>query len=245
MADDGTATGAQAERHHASLETAPPRPHPDTHEGATTADDPATTPAPDPDYGKDLSGLVPHVAVGGIWGTYGPPSFNMDPWGQTQGSGDSNPDVPPVSPISADLSSIRNAEKGLIAETKNLTFDYEWLRDKVFAAKDTVFGQHATVVEATDGAGRPLDKGIGMDKTSQQHSTKNGLPTGTGPSAIQPSAQNFANQINPAMERVLEQIANAIEILGEFTAGVNKAGQSYGYADRHSQFPDPPPSPVH
>jgi hypothetical protein len=45
--------------------------------------------------------------------------------------------------------------------------------------------------------------------------------------------------------RVLEQIANSCEILGQFTAGLNRAGQSYGQGDRQSRFPDPPPSPVH
>jgi hypothetical protein len=192
------------------------------------ADNPA---GDDPDYGKDLSGLVPNVAVGAPWnGQPGPPSFNQDPPGQDPGSGDPPP-PPPVSPLSVNLTSLRSAETSLISETTSLAADYENLRNKVMSSKDTVFGQSAIQTVITD----PGQAAGGGGSGGQEHK---------GPSPIQGKAQEFAGHLNPAQERVLEQIANSLEIVGQFTAGLNRSGQSYGAADRKAQFPDPPPSPV-
>jgi hypothetical protein len=187
----------------------------------------------DPDYGKDLSNLVPHVAVMQPWnGQPGPPSFNEDPSGGKSDSGDSPP-VLPVSPISANLMTLRTGEMSLTAATTSLIADYEELREKVMSVKDTVYGQNATITTHNDPSAAA--GGGGSGGMSEQH----------GPSDIQGPAHDFANSINPAQERVLEQIANSIEIVGQFIAGVNRSGQSYGMADRKSVFPDPPPSPVH
>ena len=194
------------------------------------ADDPA---GDDPDYGKDLSGLVPHVAVGAPWngGWAGPPSFNTDPPSQNSDSGDPPP-PPPVSPLFVNLLSLRNAEVSIIGETTQLVADYEDLRNKVMSSKDTVWGQNAIHSEYSDPG---LAAGGGGSGMPVEHK---------GPSAIQGPAHEFAGHLNPAMERVLEQIANSLEIVGQFAAGLNRCGQSYGAADRKSVFPDPPPSPV-
>jgi hypothetical protein len=191
------------------------------------ADDPKSN----PDYGKDLSNLVPHLAVSAPWnGNPGPPSFNdPPPPPQKPGSGDPPP-VPPVSPIAANLISLRSGEVNLISETQSLVADYETLRDKVFATKDTVFGQNAIVHDTA--VSNPAGGGAMSGGNS------------SGPSPIQGPAHEFANSLNPAQERVLEQIANSMEIVGRFIAALNQAGQSYGAADRKARFPEPPQSPV-
>jgi hypothetical protein len=197
-------------------------------EEATVAEDPKSN----PDYGKDLSNLVPHLAVPAPWnGQPGPPSFNTDPPQQDPAAGDPPP-VPPVSPIAANLISLRSGEMNLISEVQSLIADYETLREKVFATKDSVFGQNAIESVFTDPGQAAGGGGSGMPVEHK------------GPSKIQGPAHEFANSMNPAQERVLEQIANSIEIVGQFIAGLNRAGQSYGAADRKAQFPEPPPSPV-
>jgi hypothetical protein len=190
-------------------------------------------PKSDPDYGKDLWNLVPQLSVPAPWnGDPGPPSFNNDPPPGDPGSGDpAVPPVTPVSPISVNLTSLRGSEMNMISEVQSLVADYQALRDDVWATKDTVFGQnamvHGTAISNPAGGGAPSG---GNEKPS--------------PSPIQGPAHEFANSLNPAQERVLEQIANSIEIVGQFVAGLNKAGQTYGAADRKAKFPEPPSSPV-
>jgi hypothetical protein len=187
----------------------------------------------DPDYGKDLSNLVPHIAVAAPWnGQPGPPSFNSDPPPPKNGQGSGDPSwVPLVAPIAANLISFRTTEMSLIAKAQSLVADYETLREKVFATKDTVFGQQATEESFND----PGQASGGGGSGNSGH---------MGPSPIQEPAKEFANIINPLQERVLEQIANSLEIVGQFIAGLNKAGQAYGYVDRNAHFPEPGPSPV-
>lgn len=182
---------------------------------------------PDPDTGKDLSNLVPNLQV--AWST--PPSFNLDPPEETPPGGGGPPpssSVPSVNPIRAALPSMRGVEQQMLAAAGNAVNDYEALRSQVMALKDTVFGQEATVTTTKTGPGGY--NGNGVDLGSEQD-----------PSPIQDAARQFAAEINPIQEKALFQLANAIEVIGQYIAAVNRAGQTYGQADRKSVFPDPPP----
>lgn len=177
---------------------------------------------PDPDKGKDLSYLVPTVAIGKNWST--PASFNDDPPGGSSKS--DNKPTPSVDSITVDLGSIRSAETTMLGAARTAITDYSTLRDKVMAVKDTVFGQ--TAVETvksranSDGVNSPYDH------------TQN--------SPVQDPAKKFAEEINPAQEKALWQMANALEIVGQYIAALNAAGQSYAKTDRASNMPPPPAS---
>lgn len=185
---------------------------------------------PNPDAGKDLSYLVPQLQV--VWGTS--PSFNLDPPNKNPSGGDdtSKHDAPPCGPIQVNLSTLRDAEQTMLGASRTVVGDYQALRDKVLAVKDTVFGQQVTV-PPTAGSATSTVVGTGV-----------WIPPDPGPSPIQDTAKKFAAEMNPAQEKALWQIANAIEIAGQYIAAVNRSGQSYGHADRASVFPDPPPNPV-
>jgi hypothetical protein len=121
---------------------------------------------------------------------------------------------------------VRTGLYSIIGELQSAVALYEDLKSFVSANKDQVFGQHAMVDPNVTGV-------------------ENYVPDGSqDPSEIQGQAQQFADSINPAQEKVLEQIANALEVVGQFVAGVDHAGQSYGQSDRKAMFPPPPKSPV-
>jgi hypothetical protein len=190
---------------------------------------------PDPDAGKDLSYLVPHLQI--VWS--GPPTFNADPPNVGDGGdgGDGDKDVPPCGPIQVNLATVRGAEQRMLGCGQNMVFDYEFLRGQVMALKDTVFGQNATVTQVTGG------------QSGVSGNSYNGSGAGTRdeeivPSPIREGANKFASEINPAQEKVLWQIANTVELLGQYIAAVNRAGQTYGRADRLSTFPGPPSDPT-
>ncbi|MCW2945857.1 MAG: hypothetical protein JWR24_2574 [Actinoallomurus sp.] len=178
---------------------------------------------PNPDAGKNLSYLVPNVSV--AWSTA--PSFNLDP--PNSGGGDGGGDVPPCSPIQVNLSTLRGAEASMLGSARTAVGDYQSLRDKVMSVKDTVFGQQA--IAGTSGYWNAASQGYvpGNDNAA---------------SPIQDPAKKFADVINPAQEKVLWQMAGALEVIGQYVAAVNRAGQSYGEADRKAKFPAPPPNPV-
>jgi hypothetical protein len=120
----------------------------------------------------------------------------------------------------------------IISEVTSGVAQYQDLRNAVWSKKDNVFGQNAIMEDDTPSAASVVSQA----PVPQHHE---------GPSPVQKSAKEFADSINPAQEKVLEQVANALEIVGQFTAGVDRAGQAYGSADRKSKFPEPPPNPVH
>lgn len=187
---------------------------------------------PNPDAGKDYGYLVPNLQV--AWSAL--PSFNNDPQ-DTGGNGDGKEDVPSCGPIEVHLGTLRSAEQRMLDSSRTIVDDYENLRNKVLSVKDTVFGQNATVKEIKGGQS-------GVDGN-----TYNGAGAGvrheeTVPSPIHDLANKFAAEINPAQEKVLWQIANTVEIVGQYIAAVNRAGQAYGRADRLSMFPGPPSNPV-
>lgn len=180
----------------------------------------------DPDKGKDLSYLVPSERIAPGWSP--PPSYNLDPPNSGSGGGNSG-DAPPCGPIRADLSSMRSAETTMLGSARTAIGDYHALRDKVMSVKDTVFGQqlvdtepdsYSAANQAAEGGPSPYD-----------HTEKN---------PMQGPGQKFADSINPAQEKALWQIANALEAVGQYIAAVNTAGQSYGKTDRGAVFPPPP-----
>jgi hypothetical protein len=181
---------------------------------------------PDPDAGKDFGYLVPDLQVS--WST--PPSFNQDPpdkGGNGEGGGN---DVPPCGPFQVHLATLRSAEQRMLGGARTVVGDYKALRSRVMSVKDTVFGQHAM----TEG-------GVVNTGTASQPAMQEIDPE---PSPVQDSAKKFASEINPAQEKVLWQIANTVEIVGQYIAAVNRSGQIYGHADRLSVFPDPPGNPT-
>lgn len=181
---------------------------------------------PDPDKGRDLWPLVPQLEVPAPWNSNpGPPSFNDDLPGKPPKNPTSTP-TPECWPIQMNMISIRTGLFTIISELQSAVALYQDVRNAVYVNKDHVFGQDATVSPHVTGV-------------------ENYVPeSDTEPSEIQKSAQDFAASINPAQEKVLEQIANALEVVGQFTAGVDRAGQAYGSADRKAKFPEPPPNPV-
>ncbi|MGW2836603.1 hypothetical protein ACWCWD_02230 [Streptomyces sp. NPDC001493] len=182
----------------------------------------------DPDAGKDFSNLVPHMAVG--WDA--PPSFNTDPGGQS--SGQSSNEVADSGRIAFDAAAVRATENTLLAQGRSAVSGYETLRGHVDAAVHGQFwgpSHTSQPVSATPGlnpnpsAGYtpPLDT---MDKEDQNTLAEIG--------------ENFAQHINPAMQKALALQSNALELLGNYVAMINSAGQSYAHVDRAARFPDPP-----
>jgi hypothetical protein len=182
--------------------------------------DNAPAPPDDPKAKQDLPYNVPTVTVG--WTAA--PSFNLDPPNSESG-GNNNP-VPPCPPFTVDLSSLRAAEGTMLDASRTAVSNYQTLRDKVLSEKDTVFGQTA------------IDN-------SQVTGIEYYQPApGGDPSPLQDIAKQFAETMNPAQDKVLAQMAAALEVVGQYIAAVNRAGQSYGRADRKAEFPAPPANPV-
>jgi hypothetical protein len=185
---------------------------------------------PDPDKGKDLSSEVPQLAVPAPWNS-SPPSFNDDPPKVPAGAGELPKNIPLTWEFKINMASVRAAMGGMLSDTQIMVGLYQELRNTVFAAKDDVFGQNALVRYNTP-------SGASVMSGSPQ------VRDDIVPSKIQQPARAFADSINPAQEKALEQIANSIELVGRFIAGVDRAGQSYGAADRKAEWPAPPANPV-
>jgi hypothetical protein len=189
---------------------------------------------PDPDDGKDLNYLVPHVSV--IWDT--PPSFNLEP-----PPDDSTAGVP-VKPsdltgsFSVDLASMRTGEQSMLSSLRTDTNQYESLRSAVESAvsNPTTFGP-----AYADPNYQPYQK---IQNTGKEQYGANIKPTGdpnaTEINQIAEMGQQFAAAINPAQEKVLKSIGDVLELAGTFVAMINKSGQSYSQTDRSAKFPDPP-----
>jgi hypothetical protein len=186
---------------------------------------PADTGQQDPDKGKDLWSSVPTVDVPAPWNS-SPPSFNSDPPGPPPGSGGSD-DIPECWAISMSMASMRSGISAIISEIQGAVATYNDVKGAVYANKDNVFGQNATYTYDTPSAASVVS-GAPAPNPHQE------------PSPLQNSAKDFAASINPAQEKALEAVANALELCGEFVAAVDRAGQTYGWADRNSKFPPPP-----
>jgi hypothetical protein len=204
---------------------------------------PYTTPSPpddgtpDPDKGKDLWGDVPTLGIVGDWG-YNSPSFNLDP-PNPNGNGPAGGGPEETMPIRVNMISLRTALTNMGSATVQAIAAYEDLKATVRSTKDHVFGQDAIVQHdpgKSKGGGAHGDQ-PGQTPTDYGHSS-------TDPSPLQAPAKDFASGMNPAQEKVLEEIANSLELLGQFMRGVDTAGQAYSATDRKAVFPEPPPSPV-
>lgn len=191
---------------------------------------PYTSPeAPPPNSSSGSSGPpvpsnaeVPDLSM--VWSIA--PGF---PWGNSDSSGAGSSSTPPAAPdLSIDLGSLLDAENAMLSASSTVVSAYESLKQLFESGKDTVFGQtavnHQTV--ATGNAGHSVSS------------------TST-PDGIQPLAQAFANGQNgqPGMNDVeayaLQQIGNAMAMVGEFIALMNSAGSTYADADASSAVPPP------
>lgn len=193
--------------------------------------------APDPDNGKDLNYLVPHVGM--MWDA--PTSFNQDPWSNGGGSG-TVPNTPTSDlyhPFNVDLASLRNSEVSMLNALRTDVNQYESLRATVESAvsNPTMYGpayQEPTeplVVKDGGSASLPVHGGWTAE---MENSNK-----------IAEQGQQFAAAINPVMEKTLKAIADVLGLSGTFVAMLNSAGQTYSQTDRKAKFPDPPEgSPV-
>jgi hypothetical protein len=189
---------------------------------------------PDPDKGKDLWPGVSQLAVPDEWAAGGP-SFNDDPVVSGSGSADDDAPPPDVPPLRMNMASVRGGMSTMVSELQALVASYQALRTLVFDTQDSVFGQRATTtVEVTARAGGVIKEYYAPTSAEQMFRTREVS------SQINEPAREFAASMNPAQEKTLGQIADAIQAAGQFLAGVDRAGQSYGSADRKSRFPDPP-----
>jgi hypothetical protein len=184
----------------------------------------------DSDTGKDLSYLVPDLSV--AWPA--PHSFNEDPPKDANGrsSGDSAADdAPSCGDISIDLSTLMSALTSMLGTTRTAVDDFESLRNAFLSTKDTIYGQEE----------EPF---VGTDAGSGGGSIGTGVSVGTTyNSPVRDPARQFANEINPALEKALFQVGGALEVVGQYIAALDRSGQFYGEADRAAMFPNAPARP--
>jgi hypothetical protein len=164
---------------------------------------------------------VPDLAV--VWGTA--PSYQPSDSGSANGNG---PTAPTAGDLAIDLGSLRDGESQMLSASSSVVDAYENLKQLFQSVKDTVFGQNAqTTQQVVSGSGD------GYTTWSTQ----------TTPDPIQPAAQAFANGQNgqPGMNDVqayaLQQIGNAMALVGEFIALMNASGVNYAQTDESSALP--------
>ncbi|MFE7973129.1 hypothetical protein [Streptomyces shenzhenensis] len=186
--------------------------------------------AANPDYGKDL-GYLPPQRVFRTWDTV--PTYNLPQrLGVSPlagGGGEGKDDGGRSSAINVHLGELRSAETTLFTRAGERADGYMTLRAQVFAVKDTVFGQQATK-RNEGGPAMAAGEGGGFDPSLGQME----------PTKFQGEARKFANAINPAQEKALLQLANALTLVGKFTAALGHAGRYYATIDTSAHFPDPP-----
>ncbi|MFE7751939.1 hypothetical protein [Streptomyces sp. NPDC057428] len=182
----------------------------------------------DLDAGKDLSPIVPTVGVG--WDT--PPSFNNDPKGQT--SGNRLTDVAESGPIRFDAAGVRATENTLLAQGRNAASGYESLRQRVDAAVHGQFWGPAhppSVISSGQNAGTQTPGDTSWYPTKEESENAD-------QKILADIGADFAQHINPAMQRALAAQAGALGLLGNYIAMINTSGQSYAHVDRAATFPD-------
>lgn len=190
---------------------------------------------PPSDGDTDTKAGVSELSVTDVWRSGGP-SFNdaLD----APSPGDTEPDdtpAPDVPPFTVSMASVRQGMSTMVGELEALVASYQALRAHVFDTRDRVFGQFATTTYETNRyAG-------GAIKEYYAQNERQMFATNTRVSVIVETAVEFAKSMNPAQDRVLGQIADSIQIAGQFVAAVDRAGRAYAEADRKAQFPEPPP----
>lgn len=153
------------------------------------------------------------------------PDFAPDPAGGSSTSGSA---TPVTDDYSIDLGSLREGEDGMINASSAVIDGYNTLNSLFQNVKDTVFGQEAMVTKTV-----PSSTGGDHTTFSQEQSAD----------PIQSAAVTFANGQNgqPGMNDIqayaLQQVGNAMAMVGEFIAMLNAAGWSYAQADASSTLP--------
>ncbi|MFF4652821.1 hypothetical protein [Streptomyces sp. NPDC001380] len=163
----------------------------------------------------DYSYLVPNVTV--QWDAL--PSFNTDPPGS--GGGGVSDTMADSGPFRVVLGSLRTMEENMMSHIRSTISEFDALKALASTGQDTIYGQNDT-----DWIKDPTYYATQVIET---------------PSPIQGMARMFAHEMIPAQQRALGQIANVIELLGEYVGAVNRTGQTYGQIDRAAKFPEPPP----
>jgi hypothetical protein len=179
-----------------------------------------TTPPIPPGYASD-------PVLGIMWGPPPPYTGNVP---AANGSGANSAPYHP--PFRVNLPLMYAAEQGMLYAAQDVTNAYNTLDQQVQAEiqADTMFGQDATYIYYTPGGGTPA-RGVDMPASRE-------VKQDTG---LQQGAVEFAKQINPAMTRALRMIADATEMAGVIIAMLDKTGQIYTAADKHSVFGDAGP----
>jgi hypothetical protein len=155
------------------------------------------------------------------------PDFAPDPTAGS-GGGASGSATPVTDDFSIDLASLREGEDGMINASATAVDGYTTLNSLFQSVKDTVFGQDATVTKPEPAS------------TGGNHTTFSNV---TSADPIQSAALAFANGQNgqPGMNDVqayaLQQVGNAMAMVGEFIAMLNATGWSYAQADASSTLP--------
>jgi hypothetical protein len=169
-----------------------------------------TTPGPPPGYASD-----PQLQL--LWSS--PPPLTGYP-----ASGNSaSPQPPPLSdPFAVALSSLQNAQQVMLEGASTLAGTYNPFEQQVQAviSNPTFWGQWA----------EPEARMVGNPPNDPAYAPNTPLAQ---------QAQQFAEQINPAMTRALRNVADATATIGVFIAMLNSAGQAYTTADKNSQLPSP------
>ena len=162
---------------------------------------------------------------GTVYNSYTLPSLDMAftqapdlvPTAQLLPPSSSSPSSPDLS-FSTDvqLADLRSTEQTCLHETSALVDAYNSLKTTVTSAVNstTLFGQNV----GSAGIYNPRIVALG------------GGPTPTY-SQYNSEGQNFAASMNSQMEQALQQAGNAIELLGQFVAMLNVAGQMYAETD--------------
>jgi hypothetical protein len=144
-----------------------------------------------------------------------PPAPNPDGGG---------PAVPSSSdPFYVDLGALRTAEQTCLNATRATIQAYQTLLNTVSPAisSGTIFGQDVEDTLYTTGGG----KNLGPMKTAYDQYDKEG--------------QQVAAATDPAMQQLLYEVGGVIELMGQFNALLNNAGQMYTWTDDQSAFPPP------
>lgn len=181
---------------------------------------------------------VPDLAIA----VAAPPDFAPDASAGT-GSSSSTPPTPPVTnDFAIDLAGLRGAESSLIGASSSIVDAYMQLKTLFESGKDTVFGQTATIT-GMQHTGSGDGDGDGANAAANGDSAPGSIPV-TNPDPIQKSAISFANGsdgepgMNDVEAYVLQQVGNAMGLLGQFLAMMNGAGFSYAQADASSLLPE-------
>jgi hypothetical protein len=170
---------------------------------------------------------------------------DFTPSGSQGTTGSTSSLLPPASDLSIDLGSLRDAENTMIGASTEIVGAYEALKSLFQSSKDTVFGQQLTTTAPASHGLSSATTGDMAKTANDAQAGPNGEPLGkiTTPDPIQASAIAFANGQNgqPGMNDVeafaLQQVGNAMALLGQFMAMMNGAGYSYSLADASSVLP--------